>query len=219
LYLFCLAGLFGLASVLIHKFGGKIVLQENGIVEWIQILWLAITALLLFQARHVTGLNRELLFILALMPVIALVRELDDYSDTLFFHGSWKYIDMVIVIYMVCHARKSFKDLLPDFEIFTRTQPFIFFVLGFFIVFAFARIFGQQSLWRVLLEETYHRKIGRLLEEYLELLGYSFILLGALEIWFDCKFAAACAPLKAKLEMPEVLAEPVHAMGSLKTTE
>lgn len=61
----------------------------------------------------------------------------------------------------------------------------VFLGVGFFIIVVFAQLCGQQSMWKVILEQHYQRNIGRFLEEILEFLGYIILITGSIECYLQ----------------------------------
>ena len=189
-FVYCnvMAGVVGLSSFLIQIWGGNLVMRENSIVEWAQVVCLFISAILLYCASKHTQEYKELFRVLFILPVIAIIRENDNLLETYVFDEAW---EVFVIIGLICLGYilvSTFRIVSNQFIRFTHTQPFICFVLGFFIVFAFSRIVGQQKLWQALLQERHHRMIGGFIEEIMEFFGYCIILLGSLECWYQAKY-------------------------------
>jgi hypothetical protein len=192
LFRFCvyctvLVGLVGLSSYLIQILGGDLVMRENGIVEWGQVLCLVFTTILLYYASKYSPEYQELFHVLYILPMIAIIRENDYLLDTYLFDESWETFVIIGLIYLGYVLTRIFHPVVKQFIKFTHTQPFICFVLGCFIIFVFSRIVGQQSLWRALLQERHHRAIGGFIEEIMEFLGYCIVLIGAIESYLEAK--------------------------------
>lgn len=184
-YCVFLSGLIGLSSYLIQIWGGDLVMRENGIVEWGQVVCLLFAAIMLYCASNCTQDYKELFRVLLILPVIAIIRENDYLLETYVFDEAWEVFVTIGLIYLGYTLIRTFRSVSHQFTIFTHTQPFVCFVLGFFIVIVFSRIVGQQNLWRALLQERHHRMIGGFIEEIMEFLGYCILLIGALECYFE----------------------------------
>ncbi|MEN6307821.1 MAG: hypothetical protein ABFD91_08705 [Anaerohalosphaeraceae bacterium] len=130
---------------------------------------------------------KELFRVMFILPVIAVIRENDRLLETYVFDESWEVFVIIGLIYLGYVFMKTARPVSLQFIKFTHTQPFICFVLGFFITVGFARIVGQQDLWRALLQERHHRMIGGFVEEIMEFFGYCIILIGSLECYFEAK--------------------------------
>ena len=187
-YCAAMSGVIGLSSYLIQKvWGGEFVMRENGIVEWIQVGLLFFAALLLFLASKRRTEYMQLLRMLSFLPVLALIRENDKLLDTYVFVHSWKILVLIALIYPGYVLSKTYHFVSEQLQRFSHTQPFICFVFGCFLIFAFSRLVGQQSLWQALLEERNHRSIGGFVEEIMELLGYCVLLIGSIECYIEAQ--------------------------------
>ncbi len=169
------------SSIAIQTMGVNKFLLENGVVEICQVICLALTAFVLYCAGKHSEHFGSFYKVLSLFPVVAFIRENDYVLDTYVFDGVWQLLVGVTFVYLVYKIIKKSGVIGREFSLFTRTQPFICFILGFFFVFAWARIIGQQNLWQAMLQEMHHRNVGRFIEEVLEFLGYTIMLIGAVE--------------------------------------
>jgi len=108
-----------------------------------------------------------------------LVRELDFVFDR-FRHGFWFYC--VLAIFLVClgQALRVPSKSISALATYCRGEGFFLIFSGLLVLFSFSRIFGMQVLWRGLMAEDFVRVVKDLVEEGVELLGYTLILLGSL---------------------------------------
>jgi len=187
LYTAVLAGGIGLSSFLIQQVGGYEIMRENGPVEWTQFVWLILSSALFYLAARAGKRYRELFHVLLIMPMIAATRELDNLLEVQIYRGTWEAVVLILCIYMVFQAIRHSEAVTAQALEYSRSQAFVYLVVGFFVVCVFARIIGQQSLWRTLLKENHHRAVGGFVEEILELLGYMIICIGAFESRLLCR--------------------------------
>lgn len=187
-YCAAMSGVIGLSSYLIQKvWGGESVMRENGVVEWLQVACLFFAALLLLLAGKRSTEYKELLGILCFLPVVALIRENDKLLETYVFADAWEVLVLTALIYPGYVLSRTFHIVSKQLNRFSYTQPFLCFVFGCFLIFAFSRLVGQQSLWQALLEERNHRSIGGFVEEIMELLGYCVLLIGSIECYIEAR--------------------------------
>lgn len=73
---------------------------------------------------------------------------------------------------------ENYREVYSQISRFSQTQSFSVLVIGFFMVFVFSRLAGVKEFWMTLMDSSYNRDIKNLVEEGLELLGYSFMLIG-----------------------------------------
>jgi hypothetical protein len=186
LYLLGCSLLTGTAMLLLYWFGYRVVLKEDGPVEWLEALWLLLSSLFLFLAARKSGKYARLFSVLWLLPLAAAVRELDAVFDRIVFHGAWFIPAAFILSVAFYRAFKSRSILKSEILEFVQTQQAVFLGLGFFIVVAFAQICGQQAVMRAVFQSNYIRSIGGFVEEIIEFLGYIILVVGSLECYLRC---------------------------------
>jgi len=184
LYFLGVALLTGAAVLALKFFGFEIVMKENGVVEWLEVLWLLLSSLFLFLAARRSIEYSGLFSVLWLLPVIAAIRELDGIFDKI-FHGAWIIPAMFIAAIVFYRIFRSFNILKLQSLSFINTQQVVFLGVGFFIVVIFAQISGEQCVMRAVLQEHYHRYVGRFVEEFIEFLGYIILVIGSLECYIQ----------------------------------
>jgi len=172
-------------ELLLYRFGPIIVLRENGVVEWLEFLWLILCSVFLFLAARKTIDYAKLFSVLWLLPLIAAVRELDGITDKMFFHGSWIVPMVIITVVSVHRIVKNFNALGPEALRFMKTQQVVFLGIGFFTVVVFAQICGNQHVLKVSFREHYQRYIGRYIEEIIEFLGYIILVIGSIDCYLQ----------------------------------
>jgi hypothetical protein len=187
LYIVSAAVITGIAMLLLYNFGYQSVMGENGTVEWLEVVWLLTSSLFLFLAARKSTEYTRLFSILWLLPLIAIVRELDEILDKVFFHGAWMVPATLIALIVFYRVFKSYNILVPESLCFTQTQQAVFLGLGFFIVVIFAQLCGEQAVLKAIFRDDYQRHIGRFVEEILEFLGYIILDIGSLECYFNSK--------------------------------
>ena len=77
---------------------------------------------------------------------------------------------------------------------------------GAVILFAFVRLVGHEPLWMSILGDDYRRIIKLAVEEFIELLGYFFWMMGTIEYAFQAR-AIAMRPLLTLCQFEPRLSE------------
>jgi hypothetical protein len=162
----------------------QVMLKDNNIIEWTEFLWLTLSAFFLFLAAGRTKEFPVLYTILALLPVIAAVRELDAVFDQI-FHGAWVIPATAVYLTIFYKVYKAFNQLKDEVLRFVQTQQVVFLGIGLFVIVIFAQFSGRQILWHAVLGQNYLRIVGRLVEELIELLGYFILLIGSIECYLS----------------------------------
>ncbi|MCK4298062.1 MAG: hypothetical protein KAX80_00940 [Planctomycetes bacterium] len=181
LYLVVAALMFEALALVAQAGHGYVFVRENEVWEWAQVGFLVLASLFFYWAARRRPRYGKLFALLCVLPLVAAVRELDDVLDTYVFDNSWKVIVGLLLLYAGYITWRNFARLKVEFRTFMETRAFGFLWCGFVVVFIFSRLFGQKVLWKALMGEHYLPVVARTVEEGCELLGYWFILTGALE--------------------------------------
>jgi len=148
-------------------------MSELGFVEIVQELMvfvLVIKVMLEYKRKP-----KVLYLILALFFLVVLSRELDFLFNQV-QHGSWIYPASIFSLIGFILIVKNRLTFLSQFALWKNTRGFAFFFLGCVVLFVFSRLFGTGRLWEVIMAEEYSRLIKTVVQEGLELFGYSIIL-------------------------------------------
>lgn len=156
---------------------------ENGAMEWLQFGLLVVCAVLLKLASARARELREALYVMALLPVAAGVRELDHALDTRVFDGAWQILVSALLLYIVFYALQHQQALRRQLLYIFSYPPTGLLISGFIAVMVFSRLLGQQIFWQFVLQVDYLRLVGRVVEESCELFGYLLLLFGCLEFF------------------------------------
>lgn len=158
------------------------IFRESGAIEWVQLLVLALSAIiLLLSALHKQCDARELFCILSLLAISAVIREFDSRLEQLIPIGGWKLpaICCVIAGFAIYGKRKN--ELFNQIACFVNTKSFSLLWCGFILAVPFAQLIGHGKFLQSLMGEDYVRNYKRVIEELLELLGYILIFIGSVE--------------------------------------
>lgn len=171
--------------------------SENGILEWLQILILLSCALLIHLVATRLSDIRDAARLISFLPLLACVRELDDILDTYVADSAWQIIATALILYLLYYAllhRHTIKGQFLKILAFPCTGLFL---AGFLTVMIFSRLFGQQNLWQLALQENYIRLVPRMVEEGCELFGYLLLLFACIELLIfavSCKYTPISKP-------------------------
>lgn len=178
------------SMLLLYLFGYDVIMRENGIIEWCEVLWLSLSSLFLFLAARKSDDYSRVFSVLWLLPLIAAFRELDGISDKLFFHGSWAVPAAIIAGIIFRRVSRSYNVLMPELLNFMQTQQAVFIGIGFFVVVIFAQLCGKQIVLKAIFHDAYQREVGRFLEEIMEFLGFIILDIGSIECYLCTKKAS-----------------------------
>ena len=179
--------MFGVAQIIYfdvaHPAGNSFV-TENSFTEIGQeaILFLvfAIYLFLGFKWKAIQPVSN----IISLFFLISFIREFNNYFE------HWIYPVAVIMIITVLLIIRDWKKIWKGVPEFFSLPVSNWLISGFLITYVFSRLFGRGKLWRILYNDETYRYAKNVAEEGIELLGYSLILISAVELLIYYYFEA-----------------------------
>jgi len=155
---------------------------ESSFTEIAQEVFLILAAIFSYFTAWRSKKYRALLIALGTFTLVSFVREFNNYMNTHWFRHSWQIIVYAILIPFFVYAFRNWRAIKKDIEDLAPTFSFGVLFVSVLIVFLFSRIYGLHEVWQNLLGDNYIRDIKNVSEEGIELLGYSLLFLGALEV-------------------------------------
>lgn len=161
--------------------------KEGGIVEWLQLVVLGMSAGVMFAAarRRVPG-TKIFPIITAFVTLLAMVRECDALLDQALPTGGWQAPAAVLVVtafLLAWYNRDTFGRQLKQLS---QTSTFTLMWAGLAVV-IYGQLTGHGPFLEPLLGDDYARNYKRLLEECLEMLGYFMLFAGSIELFFETR--------------------------------
>ena len=156
--------------------------SEASLIEISQSVILA-TAILIctFKQKNDATLNSFFSAITYLF-LIVLVRELDQILEIFLPHGAWKVPAALLLLLLISFVAKNHSKIFKQLLTVSRQNGFTIAVIGCYIVFIFSRLAGLKDFWIMFMGDHYERDVKTLIEEGLELLGYTLMLIGVFSI-------------------------------------
>lgn len=156
--------------------------EEYGIVENLQLVILALTALsFLGQALFKTS-YRPLSLLLGAFCLLACCRELDAWFDQLWFLG-WKF-SLIFPVFALIYAYRHFNEFRKSLISFCSSSAFFMMYAVAIIILPVAQCIGHKHFFEDALGPiTDPRLVRRLFEESLEYLGYVLLFLSSIEYY------------------------------------
>lgn len=180
-FLFFLKGIIpilvvGLIYFDIKTFGN---IYEKSFVEAGQEFFLIGTSLIFMYLARKKGASG--LWLVAGFFVCMFIREMDAYFDDL-FHGSWKYFALASACFFTFKAWSEGKEKsIKSLAFYMQSPAFTTMSFGMIVVLFFSRAMGMGKLWKLIMGENFNRVVKNVVEEGIELFGYSIIFLAAVE--------------------------------------
>lgn len=156
--------------------------KESSNTEHAQDFLLFISFMLSFFIGYRFKKIREFSFSLAALLLVSFIREMDAVFDQL-FHGAWVYPAILVILVYAVFIFKKFKTLLRQIGKLSDHISFGMLTMGILIIHVFSRLYGRKKIWKALMgEDNFIRTVKDASEEGIELLGYSIIFIGVIEL-------------------------------------
>lgn len=154
-------------------------LSEVSITEFMQEVFILISAIIFYKASSKEPESKGLFILMAGLFIMMFIREGDYYLDAI-FHGFWKVPVAIVLIATLYYAVKNKTTILQPLLTYSQTKMSTYILIGFLIIIVFSRTFGTGSLWRDIMGDDYHHVYKTVIQEGIELFGYSLVFFGSM---------------------------------------
>ncbi|WP_413693215.1 hypothetical protein [Psychromonas sp. KJ10-2] len=156
--------------------------SEHTLTEHLQDLLTFSSCMLFLWAAKLDNASNIIGKILAALLAMMFVRESDSLLDHHVFDGAWQILVCMIFIALICSLRGQLSQIYKALKAYTTLPSYGVFLSGFITLVAFSRLMGRGSFWHSVMGEQYVRIVKNIVEEGTETLGYTLILLSAIEL-------------------------------------
>ncbi|MBU0606879.1 MAG: hypothetical protein KKI08_03290 [Armatimonadetes bacterium] len=150
-------------------------------VELVALALLALTALVVWWAAAVDPIKRPVAVLMALAAATAFVRETYSAGDTGVLATVWCITAGVAPAVMLIYAYRQRRRLVTALGDLTALSALPMMIIGMLIVAVFAQIMGVTAHWKAVLGDQYVHNFKRVMEEAMEVVGYTVVFGGAVE--------------------------------------
>lgn len=161
--------------------------DENTLTEHLQDILTLLSSLLFLYAARLDDKLKVASTLLAGLLAMMFVRESDSLLDHNVYDGAWETLVMFIGIALVIFLRGKFSTIYSSLKAYSETSCYGTFLAGLVVILAFSRIMGRGSFWTSVMGENYMRVVKNIVEEGTETLGYTLILISAIELILICR--------------------------------
>ncbi len=171
--------------------------SEFSPVEIIQAIILGVCSVIMgWVAKHCES-QRPIGILFGGMALIFLIRELDYFFDRFVVDNFWQVLIVIAGSLLIAYTYRSRRRLQYALARIWPSPGLTLLFSGAVILFAFVRLVGHESLWMSILGEDYRRVAKLAIEEFIELIGYFFWMIGTIEYAFQARAIAMAEPQPA----------------------
>jgi len=187
IYLIVLAGVAYLIGMEGYEFGPLANYNENTLTEHMQDIMTLTSSLLFIYAASLNQKLKVASALLAALLAMMFVRESDSLLDHNIYDGAWETLVLMIFIVLLIFLRGKFSTIYSSLKAYSETPCYGTFLAGLVVLIAFSRVMGRGSFWESVMDEKYMRIVKNIVEEGTETLGYTLILISAVELVLICR--------------------------------
>jgi hypothetical protein len=168
--------------------------SEFSPIEMMQPLVLAICGMLMAWVARFSPLQRPLALPFGALAAIFIVREWDYFLDRLIADNFWQVVAAIIAALSITYLVRQRRRLQFALARVWPSPGLVLMFAGAVILFSFVRFVGHEPLWQSIMGDDYQRVVMLGLEEFIELIGYLFWLIGAVEYAWQVRVIAQREP-------------------------
>ena len=171
--------------------------SEKSFTEYAQEAALLFAIVLLYLSARLYPKHSLVAYLLGGFLVMAFIREFDAFLDHHVADGAWQVMAYSLAAITAFLVYRQKNKLWKRLYSFVQTRAFGIIITGMLIVFIYSRLYSDKLIWMAAMgDKNYMYVVTRASEEAIELLGYTFILLGSIEYFFFLKRAQTKKHLK-----------------------
>ena len=171
--------------------------SEYSVLEIIQPLIIAVCGLLMGWVALRYPSQRPLAFPFGGLAIAFFIRELDYFLDRYIADNFWQVLLGITAALVIAYTVRHRKRLQVALARIWPSPGLMLMFAGAFVLFSFVRLVGHEPLWQAIMGDSYMRIVKLALEEFIELLGYFFWLMGSIEYALQVRATAARDPQPA----------------------
>lgn len=159
-------------------------ITESSLTEILQSIFALSAAVLFFLCAKQDTQAKGFLILVSGFFLTIVIREADLWFDKI-NHGFWVYPALVVILGSCFYSFIHRSGIMTHAFKYINAKSFSYIVMGLIIVLIFSRVFGSGVIWKVVMAGQYSSTVKAIIQEGIELLGYSFIFLGALGLYLN----------------------------------
>lgn len=161
--------------------------SEYSPVEIIQPLILIICGMLMGWVALHHPLQRPLALPFGGLAAIFIVRELDYFLDRYIADNFWQVVMAVVAALVIAYVFRQRRRLPYALARVWPSPGLVLLFAGAVVLFSFVRFIGHAPLWQAIMGDDYQRIVKLGVEEFIELIGYFFWLIGSFEYAWEVR--------------------------------
>ncbi|GAB3485310.1 hypothetical protein [Marinomonas epiphytica] len=160
--------------------------SEHSMTEYLQSSLLFVGFIMFYYASKLNDELKVAMKLVTALLAMMFVREFDAVLDTYMFDGAWQGLVLLIIASTLISLRGEFKQIYASLKAYSLQPSFGSLLTGMLVVLAFSRLLGRGVFWQAVMGDNYVRVVKNIVEEGVETLGYTLVLIAATEVLVFC---------------------------------
>lgn len=156
--------------------------SEQSIIELSQDAALTLIIVIAGATAYCNRAWRELFVVIAAVAVMMLIREQNNWFKGNLFSGAWQLGVLSVLLLLGLYLIPRFKHFSEQMVSICQNRYAATGFIGLFILLVFSRLFGRKVIWEGVLGNNFIYSAKMVIEESIELLGYSLILVAVIKL-------------------------------------
>lgn len=165
--------------------------SEYSPIEALQPALLALCVLLYALIAKDYPSQRPIAFAFGGLALACIVRELHYFFDRQVADNFWQFLVGIILALLIVYTLRHRKRLRIAWLRLWPSPGITLLFAGASVLFVFVQIIGHEPLWVAILGDGYARIAKLAVEEFIELIGYYFVVIGTLEYFYQVRAVVA----------------------------
>jgi len=174
--------------------------SEFSPIEMMQPLILIVCGLLMGWVAMNFVSQRPVAFPFGGLALAFTIRELDYFFDRYLIENLWQVLIAIAGAFVIAYTYRQRKRLNIALGRLWPSPALAMLFAGAVILFVFVRLVGHEPLWQAIMGEHYQRVVELAVEEFIELIGYLFWLIGTIEYTYQVRSMSARNPQPAAVK-------------------
>jgi hypothetical protein len=170
--------LFANAIIYLHATFFIYTRSEETLIEYTQDFLLIFMIAIAFLTAYKRVDWREFFVFIGVAALIMLLREQNNWFKAEVFRGAWQLCVVMVLVPFLFWLNKNKHKFFKQLKQFDRLHGIPAGVIGLMILLVFSRLIGKKEIWQGVMGEDYIYGVKMVMEESVELLGYSLMTAG-----------------------------------------
>lgn len=173
------------------KFGTS----EFSPIEVVQPIIIVVCGALMVWVAEYCPSQRPIAIPFGALALACFIRELDYFLDRFLLDNLWQVLIGIPAAFVIVYLFRVHRRFRIAWVRIWPSPGIALLFAGAIVLFSFVQFVGHEPLWQAILGDSYVRAAKLAIEEFIELIGYCFWLVGSIEYTYEARAIAYREPV------------------------